>query len=100
MSLALACLARHKGSMWQVLKMAAARPLLSLPCFRVGYADSLTFFGVHRMAASESHLAVMGGTGKYLNAKGHALVKTIPATNQHNTDGVDTVLQFTVYLTY
>ncbi|CAN6559672.1 unnamed protein product [Malus baccata var. baccata] len=65
-----------------------------------GYADSLTFFGVHRVAASESHLAVMGGTGKYLNAKGYALVKTIPATNQQNTDGVDTVVQFTTYLTY
>ncbi|KAM2057008.1 hypothetical protein ACFX16_029749 [Malus domestica] len=65
-----------------------------------GYADSLTFFGVHRVAASESHLAVMGGTGKYLNAKGYALVKTIPATNQQNTDGVDAVLQFTTYLTY
>lgn len=65
-----------------------------------GYADSLTFFGVHRVAASESHLAVMGGTGKYLNAKGHALVKTINGVNQQNTDGVDTVLQFTVYLSY
>ncbi|TQD84753.1 hypothetical protein C1H46_029679 [Malus baccata] len=65
-----------------------------------GYADSPTFFGVHRVAASESHLAVMGGTGKYLNAEGYALVKTIPATNQQNTDGVDTVVQFTTYLTY
>ncbi|XP_009354557.1 dirigent protein 10-like [Pyrus x bretschneideri] len=65
-----------------------------------GYADSLTFFGVHQVAVSESHLAIMGGTGKYLNAKGYALVKTIPATNQHNTDGVDTVLEFTTYLTY
>ncbi|KAK9940355.1 hypothetical protein M0R45_017021 [Rubus argutus] len=65
-----------------------------------GYADSLTFFGVHRVAASESHLAVMGGTGKYLNAKGYALVKTINGVNQPNTDGVDTVLQFTVYLSY
>lgn len=65
-----------------------------------GYADSLTFFGVHRVAASESHLAVMGGTGKYLNAKGYALVKTINGVNQQNTDGVDTVLQFTVYLSY
>ncbi|XP_050367674.1 dirigent protein 25-like [Argentina anserina] len=63
-----------------------------------GYADSLTFFGVHRMAASESHLAVMGGTGKYLNAKGYALVKTMNGVNQQNTDGVDTVLQCTVYL--
>ncbi|PRQ49741.1 putative plant disease resistance response protein [Rosa chinensis] len=65
-----------------------------------GYADSLTFFGVHRIAASESHLAVMGGTGKYLNAKGYALVKTINGVNEQNTDGIDTVLQFTVYLSY
>ncbi|GMY10761.1 Dirigent protein 25 [Fagus crenata] len=64
------------------------------------YADSLSFFGVHRTAISESILAVMGGTGKYVNAKGYATVKTFPATNQHNNDGVETVLQFTVYLTY
>ncbi len=63
------------------------------------YADSLSFFGVHRTAISESILAVMGGTGKYVNAKGYATVKTFPATNQHNNDGVETVLQFTVYLT-
>ncbi|KAK2637578.1 hypothetical protein Ddye_032370 [Dipteronia dyeriana] len=36
------------------------------------YADSLSFFGVHRMATSESQLAIMGGTGKYVNAKGFA----------------------------
>ncbi|KAL6200079.1 hypothetical protein ACLB2K_029861 [Fragaria x ananassa] len=65
-----------------------------------GYADSLTFFGVHIMASSESHLAVMGGTGKYLNSKGYALVKTINGVNEQNTDGVDTVLEFTVYLSY
>lgn len=65
-----------------------------------GYTDSLTFFGVYRTAASESHLAVMGGTGKYVNAKGLATVKTFPALNQHNTDGIETLLQFTVYLSY
>ncbi|KAJ7980912.1 Dirigent protein [Quillaja saponaria] len=67
-----------------------------------GYADSLSFFGVHRTAVSESHLAVMGGTGKYVNAQGYVIVKTYPASSlqQHNTDGVETVLQFTVYLTY
>ncbi|EXC35074.1 hypothetical protein L484_010856 [Morus notabilis] len=66
-----------------------------------GYADSLTFFGVHMTAAAESHLAIMGGTGKYLNAKGIATVKTFPPTaDQHNTDGLETLLQFTVYLSY
>lgn len=42
----------------------------------------------------------MGGTGKYLNAKGYALVKTLPPVDQHETDGIETVLQFSVYLTY
>ncbi|KAK4440828.1 Dirigent protein 25 [Sesamum alatum] len=64
------------------------------------YADSLSFFGVHRTAVAESHLAVMGGTGKYVNAKGFATVKTFPAGNQHETDGVETLLQITVYLAY
>lgn len=64
-----------------------------------GYANSLTFFGVYRTAVSESHLAVMGGTGKYVNAKGFATVKTFPVTDQH-TDGIETLLHFAVYLTY
>lgn len=64
------------------------------------YVDSLSFFGVHRTAVSESHLAIMGGTGKYVNAKGYANVKTLPGTNQHETDGVETLLQFTLYITY
>ncbi|KAI9157774.1 hypothetical protein LWI28_027745 [Acer negundo] len=64
------------------------------------YADSLSFFGVYRMSTSESQLAIMGGTGKYVNAKGFAVVKTIPGTNQHETDGIETVLEFTVYVTY
>ncbi|KAK2989680.1 hypothetical protein RJ640_015529 [Escallonia rubra] len=65
-----------------------------------GYADTLSLFGVHRSAVSESQLAVMGGTGKYVNAKGYATVKTFPAANQHNTDGLETLLEFTVYLAY
>lgn len=66
-----------------------------------GYADSLTFFGVHRTAVSESHLAIMGGTGIYVNAKGFATVKTFPAGNQqHETDGMETLLQISVYLAY
>lgn len=64
------------------------------------YADSLSFFGVLRTAAAESHLAIMGGTGKYVNAKGFATAKTFPGTNQHQTDGMETLLQITLYLAY
>lgn len=67
------------------------------------YVDSLSFFGVHWGAKSESQLAIMGGTGKYVNAKGYATVKTIPgggAGQQHNTDGVETLLEIAVYLAY
>lgn len=55
------------------------------------YSDTLSFFGVHRPCVSESHLSIMGGTEKYVNAKGFAIVKT---------DGFETVLEFTVYITY
>ncbi|KAK9055396.1 hypothetical protein SSX86_026483 [Deinandra increscens subsp. villosa] len=64
------------------------------------YIDSLSFMGVHRSAVAESQLAVMGGTGKYVNAKGHAVVKTFQGTDQQNNDGTETLLQFTVYLAY
>ncbi|XP_023761060.1 dirigent protein 10 [Lactuca sativa] len=64
------------------------------------YIDSLSFMGVHRSAVAESQLAVMGGTGKYVNAKGHAVVKTFQGTNQQNNDGTETLLQFHVYLAY
>ncbi|KAK9756682.1 hypothetical protein RND81_01G114500 [Saponaria officinalis] len=64
-----------------------------------GYVNSLNFFGVHQTSVSESLIAVMGGTGKYVNAKGFALVKTLPVAQQE-TDGLETVLEFNVYLTY
>ncbi|XP_051143481.1 dirigent protein 10-like [Andrographis paniculata] len=65
------------------------------------YADSLSFFGIHRTAVAESHLAVMGGTGKFVNAKGFAMVKTLPVgINQHVTDGTETILEIVVYLAY
>ncbi|RWR93490.1 dirigent protein 25-like protein [Cinnamomum micranthum f. kanehirae] len=58
------------------------------------YVDSISFFGVHHTASSESQVAVMGGTEKYTNAKGFATIKTIhPAVDQHTIDGVETLLQ-------
>uniref|UniRef100_J3KWJ3 Dirigent protein n=1 Tax=Oryza brachyantha TaxID=4533 RepID=J3KWJ3_ORYBR len=63
------------------------------------FADSISFFGVHRTADSESHLAIVGGTGKYVGAKGFAKVAVVrPGGAAHETDGVETVLQFTVFL--
>lgn len=63
-----------------------------------GYVDSISFFGVHRTVVSESQPAVMGGTGKYVSAMGFATIKTFAAPNQPGTDGLETVVQFTVYL--
>lgn len=70
-----------------------------------GYEDSISFFGIHRTQTSESQVAVIGGTGKYVNAEGYAVLKTFPVTNngqQQNvvTDGAETLLQITVYLLY
>ncbi|KAL5733345.1 hypothetical protein ACOSQ2_033037 [Xanthoceras sorbifolium] len=41
-----------------------------------GFKDGLRFFGVHRKDGAESHIAVIGGTGKYNGANGYATVKT------------------------
>ncbi|XP_030928698.1 dirigent protein 24-like isoform X1 [Quercus lobata] len=62
--------------------------------------DAISFFGVHRTASHESQIAVVGGTGKYENAKGYATLGSLHQENQHTTDGVDTILEFSVYLSY
>ncbi|KAL2328701.1 hypothetical protein Fmac_022128 [Flemingia macrophylla] len=67
------------------------------------YADSLCFFGVHRTQVSQSQLAIIGGTGKYVNAQGYAVIKTFPLPDdnqQHATDGLRTLLQLTAFLSY
>lgn len=69
-----------------------------------GFDDTISFFGVHRTADSESHLAVVGGTGKYVGAKGFAKVAVVRPGGVAasgallETDGVESVLQFTVFL--
>lgn len=60
--------------------------------------DSVSLFGVHRTASLHSKIAVIGGTGKYENASGYATVETLHQEDQHTTDGVDTVVKFSVYL--
>ncbi|KAL3653930.1 hypothetical protein CASFOL_003611 [Castilleja foliolosa] len=61
--------------------------------------DTISFFGVHRTATPISHLAIIGGTGKYGDAKGYATIETLPHEDQHMTDGVETITHFTVYIT-
>ncbi|KAF6148861.1 hypothetical protein GIB67_014232 [Kingdonia uniflora] len=61
--------------------------------------DTLSFFGIHQTAAPVSHIAIIGGTGKYENAKGYATIETLHQVDQHTTDGVETVLQLSVNLT-
>ncbi|OIV99367.1 hypothetical protein TanjilG_17177 [Lupinus angustifolius] len=67
-----------------------------------GYVDSISFFGVHRTQVSESQLAIIGGTGKYVNAEGYAIIKTFPVTGQqqNNNNGLETLLQLNAYLSY
>ncbi|XP_020220138.1 dirigent protein 24 [Cajanus cajan] len=64
-----------------------------------GVEDSINLFGVHRTASHESEIAVIGGSGKYENARGYAALETLLKEDQHTTDGVDTILHFNVYLT-
>ncbi|XP_030488147.2 dirigent protein 9 [Cannabis sativa] len=60
--------------------------------------DTISFFGVHRTATPISHIAVIGGTGKFENAQGYATVESLPQVDQHTTDGVDTIMHVNVYL--
>ena len=64
-----------------------------------GVDHTISFFGVHRTASPASEIAVIGGTGKYDNARGYAALETLPKVDQHTTDGVDTIMHFSVYLT-
>ncbi|CAL5211363.1 unnamed protein product [Lathyrus oleraceus] len=63
--------------------------------------DAISFFGVHRMATHESYVAVVGGTGKYENARGYAKIETLQLHyDQHNSisNGMETLFQITVFL--
>ncbi|KAF5777961.1 putative dirigent protein [Helianthus annuus] len=61
--------------------------------------DTISFFGVHRTASEISHIAVIGGTGKYEEAKGYATIESLPQVDEHTTDGVETIVHVNVYLT-
>ncbi|XP_057424896.1 dirigent protein 25-like isoform X2 [Lotus japonicus] len=71
--------------------------------FEMGdYQDGLRLFGVHRTDVYESHVAVIGGTGKYNGANGYAAVKVVDSVGS-STQGTVTsskFLSFDVYLSY
>ncbi|XP_021910231.1 dirigent protein 16-like [Carica papaya] len=56
------------------------------------FPDGLRLFGVYRAQEAESHVAVIGGTGKYNCANGYASVKAF------ELQGANKLLLFTVYL--
>lgn len=62
------------------------------------HGDTLSFVGVHRMAAPASHVTIIGGTGKYQNAKGFAAIQTMQTDDQPTADGAKSLLQFYVHL--
>ncbi|CAJ1811567.1 unnamed protein product [Sphenostylis stenocarpa] len=65
------------------------------------YQDGLRLFGVHKTDVLESHVAVIGGTGKYYSANGYAAVKVVDKVGSSPKEGKVTsakFLQFDVYL--
>ncbi|XP_027364834.1 dirigent protein 16-like [Abrus precatorius] len=64
------------------------------------YQDGLRLFGVHRTDVFESHVAVIGGTGKYYGANGYAVVKVVDRVGSSTEGKVisSKFLLFDVYL--
>ena len=64
------------------------------------FKDGLRFFGVHQTDVPESHIAIIGGTGKYQGANGYATVKAVDVRSHVGGEGQGTnkVLLFNVYL--
>ncbi|XP_021729794.1 dirigent protein 24-like [Chenopodium quinoa] len=48
--------------------------------------DSLKFFGVHLRDVLECHVAVIGGTGKFNDANGYAVIKVVNNRDIGSTD--------------
>lgn len=68
-----------------------------------GFTDGLRFFGLRHTDASEFHIAIIGGTGKYHGANGYATVKAVStvASNTNveiNNLGAKKLLLCNVYL--
>ncbi|KAI9078816.1 hypothetical protein K1719_039274 [Acacia pycnantha] len=64
------------------------------------YGDSLNFYGVYKIGSTMSQLSVLGGTGKFKDARGVAEVRSLIPPGQIATDGAETLLRIIVYLSH
>ncbi|XP_058728369.1 dirigent protein 18-like [Vicia villosa] len=64
------------------------------------YGDSLNFYGLYKIGSTMSRLSVIGGTGKFKNARGFAELRPLIPPGQIATDGAETLLRMSVRLTY
>ncbi|KAK7344541.1 hypothetical protein VNO77_14267 [Canavalia gladiata] len=64
------------------------------------YGDSLNFYGLYKIGSTMSQLSVIGGTGKFKNARGFAELRALIPPGQIATDGAETLLRITIYLKY
>lgn len=68
---------------------------------RSAFKDGLRFFGMFKKDAHESHIAVIGGIGKYDGANGYAVIKEVDARSSAlsgDKNDVHKLLLFHVYL--
>ncbi|PAN27688.1 hypothetical protein PAHAL_5G098800 [Panicum hallii] len=63
-----------------------------------GAEDSLRFFGVRRDDQEESHIAVVGGTGRYSGAAGFAVVRAAGVPEKGGNVSSSRKLAFSVHL--
>ncbi|RDX71466.1 Dirigent protein 18, partial [Mucuna pruriens] len=64
------------------------------------YQDGLRLFGVHKSDVFESHVAVIGGTGKYYGANGYAAVKVVDKVGSSTKEGKVTSSKFLLFDVY
>ncbi|TKY65682.1 Dirigent protein 18 [Spatholobus suberectus] len=64
------------------------------------YQDGLRLFGVHKTDVFESHVAVIGGTGKYYGANGYAAVKVVDKVGSSKGEGKVTSSKFLLFDVY
>lgn len=96
-----AVLGRAQGFHVATSKDGASKTVVLTAMFGGGqvHSDTLSFIGVHGMAAS--HVTIIGGTGKYQNAKGFAAIRQtlqLQPGDQQAPDGGKSLLQFDVHL--
>ncbi|KAJ1432351.1 Dirigent protein [Sesbania bispinosa] len=62
------------------------------------YGDSLNFYGLYKIGSTMSQLSVIGGTGKFKNARGFAELRPLIPPGQIATDGAETLLRIIIHL--